>query len=236
MIVSSILIAQSFRFASLRHPVYMPDVVRGLLRKYRFVRVPLTADELSPPEGTPVSFAGGRLVEGERTTVIRSLQLYPQGVAVETGTSTDDADLVINDLSNEWGIEVNARPLARMYVSQIEYQSAMSFDQLCPPAARFGERLSGLLSEYGNVPPVPEYTFTGFQLSFDPARPVPACEFKVERRANVPHDAHVYFSQAPLKTSDHVTVLQELERSLDPNPSVFASEPPPPSGQSPTAS
>jgi hypothetical protein len=42
----------------------------------------------------------------------------------------------------------------------------------------------------------------------------PPPKFILERRAGIPFDKERYYSSAPIKTQDHITLLEEIERSI----------------------
>jgi len=217
MIVRAHLSAQSLRFITLTSPVYLPDSVKALQERYGFVRVPTTADELlSPADNTkPIILNHGKFVQGERGILITALQLYPRAIAVDTPTSTDDSDAVLADLfawanSNVPVIQVSPRQL---YISQLEVEFEPPLEAACAVAASFGDRLATLVSGYGSEAPIPTFQVASFLMQVDPAKLV-VTDFRIERRASVPYEQNLYFSQAPLQTADHITVLEEFERAM----------------------
>ena len=81
-----------------------------------------------------------------------------------------------------------------------------------PKFRTIGEQLTVLLKERYEIE-VPSYEVSTIHLHFDlvgKLNPQPAA-FLVERRLNVPYSHNVWFAQAPLRTTDHVAILQKLE-------------------------
>ena len=64
----------------------------------------------------------------------------------------------------------------------------------------------------------PDYEPSAVYLFFDNSKftspPTLAGSFLIDHRAGVPYDENRYYSQAPLKTDDHVAALVELDRVL----------------------
>jgi hypothetical protein len=51
-------------------------------------------------------------------------------------------------------------------------------------------------------------------MNLDPSKLPLLLDFRVERRVGAPYDQNVYYSGAPLRTADHVAVLEEFERAM----------------------
>jgi hypothetical protein len=78
----------------------------------------------------------------------------------------------------------------------------------------FGHAVTERLLSYGLRPF--DFSFAAASLATDDTamtgrKPVP---FTVMRRVNVPFDANIYFSTAPLKTNDHIAALETFERNF----------------------
>ena len=122
MIVNTVIMAKAVRFIEVKAPVYMPDIIRVIRDRYQFVKFPVSADEIIPPQidTTPVTFLHGKWEHQGRTIIVSGIELYPQFVAVNTALSTDDSDIVIEDLLGLSDAVVAGPLQPKGYVSQLE--------------------------------------------------------------------------------------------------------------------
>ena len=60
-----------------------------------------------------------------------------------------------------------------------------------------------------------EYVASGFMLSADgTASNLAPVSFTIERRAKQPFKNNLYYSTAPLRTNDHIKLLEDIEASI----------------------
>ncbi len=201
---------------------YRPELIARLRERYSFLKVPTTVDEIfgtDPSVG--VRFQHGKFVQDKKSFVVELLQflVIPPGISAiicDTRTSTDDCDLFIDDyikqanLSRPDMITVTEPPI---YASHLEFTMDKPLADLCQsPVRAAAEAVDHLLTDYGmKTPP------------FEPAQIGIACDqagrggllvnpFTIERRAGFRYGSNVFFSQAPLRTRDHIEVLERLTR------------------------
>lgn len=219
MKVTSIIFAQALRFTSIRPPLYKPDLVRKIQDQYGFVSAPTTAQDFLPADPTdPLVFTHGKLIVDGRTIVIDKLSVFAQALAVASA-STEDADLFLEDIL-KWSptplgpvfSEISPR---RVYINQLELTLDTPLEHCCSMAFQFGQTLSGLFEAYGYEQGFPRFQVYSLGMTPDPALLRLACEFRIERRVGVPYESNVYFAQAPLRTADHIKMLEEFERILE---------------------
>src|SRR5437879_3430251 len=122
MIVNHVLFAQAARFIHVKSPIYVPDLVKAVQAEYGIVRIPPTPEEvLLPADGSrAMVFNNGKVIRDGREVVIDALNLYPQAIGVDTRTSTDDSDFVIEDILARGAGLVAAAEGPRVYISQLE--------------------------------------------------------------------------------------------------------------------
>jgi hypothetical protein len=182
----------------------LPDLIHGIKDRYGFVVAPEPTDLVADPSKAG-EFKHGRFLATNRTIVVDALTVFNNGVVADTQSSTDDCDVFLGDLF-EWAtasIPGAALIGPRFYVSQLEMWMEAQLEAYAP----IGDKISSLLNGYGISSP--RYSVSTIHMSFDQtgkALPQPGV-FIIDRRLNVPHDENVWFSQAPLKTVDHVDVL-----------------------------
>lgn len=217
MEVLGIVLARSLQI--LRAPSgtvgYLPDLVQQLKARYAFLDAPKDRDLIpsDPPRGA--EFRHGRLKLFDRTIVIDKFTIFNDGLVADSSSSTDDMDLFLNDLADWARNEIpKALPTGpRYYVSQIEVKLNQHLDSFAPRFWQVGQEITERLATYQID--APRYEVTAVYLNFDQMgkpNPQPGA-FSIDRRLNRPFSESTWFSQAPLKTNDHIDLL----RRLDPN-------------------
>jgi len=221
--IRQVILARSIRQVQAIYSLdYRPDLVAKLKERYSFLRVPATPDAMLGTDPQGIRFQHGKF-QGERTFVIELLQFVSQPagnlIICDTRTSTDDSDLFLDEYINQANL---ARPdmivvtEPRIYVSQIEFEMDKSLGEFCQtPLRAAGEALNTLLASYDTkLPP------------FEPSNIVMMCDqvglggyrylpspFTIERRSGFRYGSNTFSSQAPLRTSDHIAVLERLATS-----------------------
>jgi hypothetical protein len=192
---------------------YLPDLVEKIKRQYGFLSTPMP-EQLLPTSESGAEFQHGRLQIGEKSRVIDKLVVYRDGIVIDTSSSTDDCEVILTDLlrwaeQNSITIEHTAAPL---YVSQLVVKMDIDFERLAPVSRNVSKTMTTFLTCYGLE--VPEYNLDSIRWNFDQTRPsrLKPSPFLIENRADVPHGENVYFSQAPLKTRDHLHMIESIQQ------------------------
>jgi hypothetical protein len=193
-----------------------PTGFRLLAERYSFGYSPDLRrpwDELNK-EG--FKFQQGKFVHGNKTINVTDFTIYPDGLVV-TAFTTDEAELFLSDVL-AWGKEVFGIRDAvtdkhrTLYLSHVVIEFGASPNVLLNGFSRISERLSGLLhSNYGITAPV---QLSSLCLNYDKTE-TPAwaniAQFVLERRVNQPYAANRFYSEAPLRTLDHLAFLEVIE-------------------------
>jgi hypothetical protein len=217
--IRQVLSAQVFRLiAALQPPAPRVDIVKKLQERYKFLKVPTTVEELFPVDPThPIKFEQGAFTRDDKSeVVIDSLQLLPNVLIAQTHTSTDDAEAFLKDYidSANKGLAETITPFgAPLYVSQIEFSSDKPLEHHAPSMKSAAESLDALVGNYGSK--IPPYRVAGITVNFDftALGGIVAAHFSIERRSGIPDALNIFYSHAPLKTSDHIVLLQRLYQS-----------------------
>jgi hypothetical protein len=219
--LKQVLLARSFRqvaVAGSGEP--RVDFVKRLKDKYEFLKVPEKLEEFATnpiqAQLTGISFHEGKFKIGNRYVGIALLQIRPGIIAVDTHTSTDDADLIIDDFVADARANSpeSVTPLGPpLYVDQVEF----SMERVPPIPQEYGSAAAVIdryLADYGLT--VPKYSFWSMALNLDPhgLGQIQPPYFSIERRAGFPFSAKMFFSQAPLRTKEHLALLEQLDSTL----------------------
>jgi hypothetical protein len=191
-------------------------LIKALEDRYLFLQVPRTIADYNFENG--VTFLSG-VFRGQ--SVIDKFQVYARGIVCETKEETDLSDQFLDDLL-DWAeadlkLEVPDRAsMPRAYFSQIEIRSSTKFGAALKMFSGVGRSISNIVQSYRSSL-VSSFELSSIKLNVDATAikgPTPF-EFIFERRINTPYSENVYFSAAPLRTKDHLQILQELENELE---------------------
>jgi hypothetical protein len=188
-----------------------PEGAHIIAQRYGFARVPKTADEMDFQKG--VTFAAGRF----ENIAIDQVQIFSDGIIIDTRSTTDDSLRVLNDLlavAREKN-GANIRPTRMHCVSQVVFRSKLQLALLNPLLQPIADRLSEQTSKDLShsirfEPTVVLFGPETWQLKIAPN------QFSIERRAGTPFNENTYFSAAPLPTVDHLKLIEEVEVALSP--------------------
>jgi hypothetical protein len=71
---------------------FLPDLIAHTTARYKFVKPPVGL----PAENAPIKFESGKILVHDLETVIASLEIYRDGIIVNT-RNTEDSDAVLCD-------------------------------------------------------------------------------------------------------------------------------------------
>lgn len=213
--MENILLGRAIRLMKFTsRPLYMLDVIKPLVDQYKFVKVPQTLEEFDDTKG--ITFRHGKFSSRGREIVIDSFQVYNNGLVVDTREDTENADRFIDDVI-EWGMKtfglvVPEQLIEKAYLSNLEISLDTPLATYIPIAQQLTGEISRYLTEYGlkHEP----FETVSFALNFDRIS-IPnsiLTNFTIQRREGIPFNSGLYFSTAPLKTKDHIALLQKMER------------------------
>lgn len=192
------------------------DFMKAFVDRYNFVKQPTTADEILDTQNKGLIFELGKWNDVGVAKVV----LFDWGIVVETNTSTDASESILQDMLM-WGAEkfgLSNRPsliTRRNYVSELVFSSDMSLPAISPELESLGNRVTNLVDGYlgGSLPFEP----VGVTLAFDSTQSKQLfTPFQIHRLAETPFSQKKYYSGAPLKTSDHIKVINDFEIALIP--------------------
>jgi len=214
MKIIAIAMARAICFVSLedlnpRGRIFYPDLSKGLVEEFRFQKAPTGLWELDLQSG--ISFEDGKVGD----IVVQKLSIYRTGFVIDTISSTSDSEKALEDILG-WGVKnfgVNYHPsmITRTgYYSQIVAHLDLPLDRLNPVLASTSKIVSEMVARNFNMS-IP-YETSAVHLSFDPSRTtLTPGGFSIEKRAGHPFSENRYFCGAPLRTEEHIDVLQRFE-------------------------
>lgn len=189
---------------------YIPHAAAGLVERYSFAEAPQSYAELSADR---VDFKHG-LFDG---SAIHSLEIYEDGIVIESRSDTELIDAFLADLlawlQSEFGLSMfKSRTIDQMYESNLIIHAE---EKIMTPL----KTLSALCGQVGEMVALNsglevEYQSAGIIVAADQSQisSIKPQVFRLERRFASEFSLNQFVSVAPLKTSQHLEVLEDLER------------------------
>ena len=180
-----------------------------LAERYSFLQSPQSSQELDLQKG--IDLAVGKLGDIN----IDKLSIFANGVVVDTRSSTDDCDRVIEDLLRfiQQAFGATVRSTREMTLSQIVFESDLRLARLNavlePIASRVAAAISRDFRQEVSVEPISISINADLsQIKLQPHA------FTIERRVDTPFNANLYFSAAPIRTAEHLELVSQMEAAL----------------------
>jgi hypothetical protein len=218
----TVIRASAFRALKPRlfEPIVPLELITAVKQKYDFLKAP------DANLNQPVDFQAGKLrrKDGNTTSIEQFVVAYVgnrlTSLGAATRVSTDSSEEFLEDLIRWAGSEykLDTKPVRpRAYFSQVEFVLSKPLSDHFLDLQEIGQSITNLVKGYG-LEECPLFEFGGFSMHYDVAKyedlkPNPQA-FAIERRVGSTYDERKYFSQAPLRTQDHKTVLVQLEKIL----------------------
>jgi hypothetical protein len=194
-------------------------VCEWLINRYKFAGYPKNLLDLDSEKALAFRVGSFRNSKGE--TVVVALSIYNNGIAADASSSTDDSTEFLQEVAGlvaqEFGLVVPPN-VGRAYVSQFYVECDLSLFITRPTVAELTEILNSGVAPIDGKPR--KFDFGALQFWTDDWDPASSpAYFRFERRVGVPFSRNQYFSQAALKTREHLAFLEKLESTLRANKS-----------------
>ena len=192
--------------------MYFPESLQKINTRYGFVRGPDLNEMLSQEPN--VVFEHGRF--GDH--VIKKFSIHTDGFLVNSEAGTDIADGFLDDLMDWIKEEFGAAKLDindsfRIYDSHLVIQLEVDLASQMEFTNFVSSKIAKQRESYGLTPS--EYMVSGFILSAEGNAPnLSPPSFTIERRRGQPFKNNLFLSNAPLRTGDHIKLLEDIEASI----------------------
>jgi hypothetical protein len=197
---------------------YPPTAVAALVEQYGFLSVPtheeLTATAVDPTKG--ITFRRGKLEVGSKLIAIDYMQVFAAGLSVATHSNTSESDLVLDHLmqwaQSQFKFKFEEIKPGIGHASQLEIRLEHSLPAWFPILSEIGSAITKGLDEFWGVKPSYELITINFWHDKTKYPQFAPPIFRLDRRESVSFEQEVYYSEAPMSTDNHITVLERLER------------------------
>lgn len=221
MELSAILLARVLGFLEIydlapRGGVFYPDLVRELVQHYSFQKFPQSLEEVDEHKG--IEFYSGK--SGNKT--IDKFVIFDALLVIETRAGTTESKQILEEMllwgKDKFGLKYQPGMIKRFgYVSNLTFQTDVPIlgepnSPLAKLALKTGSELSKIWGETINYEPAL------VSAGYDPlTRKNPIAAFTITRRAEHPFSQHKYYSESPLPTDLHLSLLQQFEADVRAN-------------------
>ncbi|MBI3939357.1 MAG: hypothetical protein HY315_00845 [Acidobacteria bacterium] len=202
--------------------VHLQTIFDRIKQRYEFGNTPNVADLTLNPEVLQkdgYKFSVGKIMKSGRDYPIQDLVVLNDGI-VCSADHTDMSEFLLDDLlgflTDQFSFRKAWRDARKLFLSQVWVQFEKSPDGLLSKMEGLSRVIGDAqLATYGIESP------SGVQLDsigfdFDKTQVSPLfgnlAAFKIERKLRAPFSENVLFSIAPLRTTDHISVLEQIER------------------------
>lgn len=189
------------------------DALNGIAKRYRFSKFPSHLLDYGKEGG--LSFLSGTFAK-DGIDLRVGLTVFNNGIQADTLSSTDDAESLLEDVRNllekEFNLPIDDEEIIRRsYQSQLDVTPNKDLIIVKPPIQQLADRLT---SEAVPIHGKPKQFFLGgfAMFSEDVGKEGAAVPFRFERKWGTDFEKNIYFTQAPVRTSQHLAILDELEK------------------------
>jgi hypothetical protein len=192
---------------------YYPDLVEGIVEKCRFMKFPQKLEDFDESKG--VEFVGGRW--GDVT--IEAFKIFNNGLQLDTRVSTSESERVLREAlawaSSNYGIIYHPKMVARrLYVSNLTFHTDVPIlGTADSPVSRLAHRAQVAMAEMRGDDTRWAPTILTMNSDIWPRKPLHA-PFTIQRRAEAAFGENKYYSEAPLPTDFHISLLEEFEKDV----------------------
>lgn len=194
--------------------IYIGDVASALRDRYKFLQAPTKIEDFDLQKG--MEFIHGIF---NNDHVIGKLRIHNNGVFCEAELPTEAISEFLEDVF-EWARQDMGMTLEdavepnQYFSSHLEVETDISLAPALGKFSSIGDKLTALMTSYGQQVPSFEATHLAFQCDVSIVQGVRPEIFSLERREGKPFDSGLFYTASPLKTADHLALLNDLESIL----------------------
>jgi hypothetical protein len=189
-----------------------------LKNRYHFASYPEVFTETEATKKSGYVFGNGSFKYGDATTSV-ALTVHSDGLIGDTISSTDATDAFLQDVlegvKTDFGLSYDpAMVWQRAHISELNVRCERDLKGLGPKVAQLEECLNAALRRNESAARRDTFRLDGitFRADWQSSNKMPP--FTFESRVNMPFAENRYYSQAPLRTGEHLGLLEKLEHIL----------------------
>jgi hypothetical protein len=197
---------------------YMLPFLDAIATRYGFLDY-TKPTEIDLKDPKPFIFTRGRFHNKLDEPIGVGLDIWQDGLIAHTQSSTDDADAFLDDLLNwivtEFGlVPYEQLPRSRLYLSELWVRPDKALVSLNPKLQGLVDHINSLVKEFSNKALVFDVGAIAIWNDRTIAPNNFFSPFRFEKSEVAPFAENRYYSVAPVRTTDHIILLDELEQIL----------------------
>jgi len=200
--------------------VLQNDLVQYVGDMYGFSVRPIIPPN-APPQAFPIlTFQQGRFLNKDGMFPVQQLIIYQNGDVV-SAIDTEIAEVILDDyistLDNNFGYRYANKPQKRYYLSTIVVEFERDIGRQIDGLRKIGEILTREIPREGRPFDTKRLLFgygDAFNVVLSSPEVIERADFTIERRGGEPSERNRYFSSAPVRTRDHVRILELIEEAI----------------------
>jgi hypothetical protein len=198
------------------------DVVNFIAERYSFSVRPPDLGQLTQQANQPMVFQGGTFTLDDARVAVLGIALVADGDIVFAPT-TELADKILNglisDLDHLFGFRYSTSKQTRVYQSNLTVDFESGVEDKLEGIKKLQTILNREIGRPGEPFEIKRLAFgSGDVLNPQLQQPnidqIERSDFLLERRAGATYKLNRYYSAAPMKTADHIRLLELIEREL----------------------
>jgi hypothetical protein len=194
--------------------LYLPIVFEKVVERYAFVVRPQNVAEAIT---AGAKFLHGRLQTHNKTLFISEMGIFNDGIIVDS-VNTDDAEFILEDVISWVTATFALQPMLTIIPRRFTSAVTIEFTKPVEPylkglSAMAGQMANAFKQTYGEEV---HLNLMRLAINADPltVTHLKNTQFLIERRIQRPYAENRYHCTAPLRTEDHVALLENIEVAL----------------------
>jgi len=186
-------------------------------QRYAFLNTPDLSTAREELAKTGYKFQTGQFEHNGKKDNILDFAVYTDGLvanAATTETAEAFLDNVIRMMRVEFGFRDFSTKPQRYFLSNLIVEFDRPFAKVLSQFNKISKAISQRIEQTYQISVPMSLARLDFEIDKTLIKPTIA-RFNIDRRLGIPFDKERYFSGAPLRTSDHISVLEEIEKSIN---------------------
>jgi hypothetical protein len=193
------------------------DCYLALAKRYRFSKSPQHLMDMN--SSNALEFSAGTFAKSKKLDLRVGLSIYNNAVVADTLSSTDDAELFLQDVAQwaakEYALSVDTAIVRKSYLNHMDVKFDYAVQIANPKLDFVVSRLNAQpRSIDGKIVP---FGFGSLALWTQHINTPQGQAFRLEHKHDTAFTDNTYFSIAPLQTQEHTSLLEDIEKALKPS-------------------
>lgn len=192
------------------------DIVEAMKQRYEFLNTPDLSTAREELVKTGYKFQTGQFEHEGKKANILDFAVYTDGIVANAATMESAEaflDNVIRLMRVEFGFRDFSTKPQRYFLSNLIVEFDRPLANLLSQFDKISNAILQRIEQTYQINTPMNFARIDFEIDKTLIKSTIA-RFNIDRRFGIPFDKERYFSGAPLRTSDHIAVLEEIEKLI----------------------